>query len=87
MDALELLATLCIVEAAESQQVFEDGLIRHLGKLHVGNKNPSLACVRLIQQHADLFTPRTDTMRSTFAQQNHLRVLYYVIERLNFIKI
>ena len=36
------------------------------------------------QQHADLFTPRTVTMCSIFAQQNHLGVLNYVIDCLNF---
>ena len=33
------------------------------------------ALAPLRQQHADLFTPRTDTMRSFFAQQNQLGVL------------
>ena len=49
------------------------------------------ALAPLRQQHADLFTPRTDldTMRSGgsfFAQQNHqiLGVLNYVIDCLNF---
>ena len=41
----------------------------------------------LRQQHADLFTPRTDTMRSFFAQQDHLGVLNYVIDCLNFMTI
>jgi hypothetical protein len=45
----------------------------------------ALAPVR--QQHADLFTPRTDTMRSFFAQQDHLGVLNYVIDCLNFMNI
>ena len=42
------------------------------------------ALARVRQQHADLFTCRTDTMRSFFAQQNHLGVLKYVIDCLNF---
>ena len=42
------------------------------------------ALAPLRQQHADLFTPRPDTMRSFFAQQDHLVVLNYVIHRLNF---
>jgi len=41
------------------------------------------ALAPLRQQHADLFTPRTDTMRSFFAQQDHLGVLNYVIDCLN----
>ena len=36
------------------------------------------AMALLRQQHADLFTPQTDAMRSFFAQQDHLGVLNYV---------
>ena len=44
------------------------------------------------QQHADLFTSRTDTMRSFqktlfFAQQDHLGVLNYVIDYLSLMHI
>ena len=39
------------------------------------------------QQHAGLFTPRTSTVRSFFAQQYHLGVLNYVIDCLNFMNI
>ena len=35
------------------------------------------ALASLGQQHADLFTPRTDTMRPFFAQQDHLGVFHY----------
>ena len=45
------------------------------------------AIAPLRQQHADLFTPVTDTMRSFFAQQDHLGVLNYVIDCLNFMNI
>ena len=45
------------------------------------------ALAPLRQQHADLFTPRTGTMRSFFAQQNHLGVLNYVIDCLDFMSI
>ena len=41
------------------------------------------ALAPLRQQHTDLFTPRTNTMRSFFAQQDHLGVLNYVIYRLS----
>lgn len=41
----------------------------------------------LRQRHAGLFTPSTDTMRSFFAQQDHLGVLNYVIDRLDFMNI
>ena len=37
----------------------------------------------LMQRHADLFTPRTDIMRSFLAQQDHLADLNYVIDCLN----
>ena len=37
--------------------------------------------------HSSLFTARTDTMRSFFAQQGHLGVLNYVIDCLNFMNI
>ena len=45
------------------------------------------ALASLRQQHADLFTPRTDTMRSFFAQQDHLGVLKYVIDGLDSMNI
>ena len=47
------------------------------------------ALAPLRQQHADqgLFTPRTDTMRSFLAQQDHLGVFDYVIDCLNFLTI
>ena len=38
------------------------------------------ALAPLRQQHADLFTPGTDTARSCFAQQDHLAVLNYIID-------
>ena len=43
--------------------------------------------LNLRQQHADLFTARTDTMRSFFAEQDHLGVLNYVIACLDFMNI
>ena len=42
------------------------------------------ALAPLKQQHADLFTPRTVTIRSFSAQQNHLGVLNYFIDCLQF---
>ena len=41
------------------------------------------ALAPLRQRHADLFTPPTDTMRSFFAQQDHLGVLNYICYRLS----
>ena len=41
----------------------------------------------LRQKHAYLFTPATDTMRSFFAQPDHLGVLNYVIDCLDFMDI
>ena len=40
-----------------------------------------------MESKPDLFTPQTDTMRSFFAQQDHLGVLNYVIDCLNFMNI
>ena len=45
------------------------------------------ALAPLRQKHADLFAPATDTMRSFFAQPDHLRVLNYVIDCLDFMEI
>ena len=47
------------------------------------------ALASLRQQHADLFTPHTDSMRSFLAQQDHLGVLNYVMDShsLNFMNI
>ena len=54
-------------------------------EMHMVFECAALAPLR--QQHADLFTPRTDTMRSLFAQQDHLGVLNYDINCLNFMHI
>ena len=43
------------------------------------------ALAPLRQQYAGLFMPRTDTMRSFFAQQDHLGVLNYVTACLDFL--
>ncbi len=42
------------------------------------------ALTSLRHHYADLFTDDTTTMRSFFAQQNHLRVLHYVIACFDF---
>ena len=64
-------------------------LARAIGdEKHMTFECTALASLR--QQHADHFTPRTDqchdTMRSIsfFAQQDHLGVLSYVIDCLDF---
>ena len=54
-------------------------------EMHMVFECATLAPLR--RQHADLFTPHTDTMRSFFAQQDHLGVLNYVIDCLNFMHI
>ena len=51
-------------------------------KKHMVFECTALAPLR--QQYADLFTPHTETMRSFFAQQDHLGVLNYVIDCLSF---
>ena len=55
---------------------------RYIGMLFLCT---ALAFLR--QRHAHLFTPGTNTMRSFFAQQDHLGVLNYVIDCLDFMKI
>ena len=52
-------------------------------EMHMVYECTALAPLR--QQHADLFMPCTDTMRSFFAKQDHLGVLNYVTDCLNFI--
>ena len=42
------------------------------------------ALAPLRQQHADLFTPHTDTMPSFFAQQDHLGILNFIIDCLKY---
>ena len=54
-------------------------------EMHMVFECAALAPLR--QQHANLFTPHTDNMRSFFAQQDHLGVLNYVIDFLNFMHI
>ena len=54
-------------------------------EMHMAFECAAMAPVR--QQQADLFTPHTDIMRSFFAQQDHLGVLNYVIDCLNFMRI
>ena len=54
-------------------------------EMHLVFQCAALAPLR--QRHADLFTPPTDTMRSFFAQQDHLGVLNYVIDCLDFMNI
>ena len=49
-------------------------------EMHMVLECTALAPLR--QQHADLFTPHTDTMCSFFAQQDHLGVLNYVTDCL-----
>ena len=52
---------------------------------HLVFECPALASLR--QRHAGLFTSQTDTMRSFFAQQDHLGVFHYVIDCLDFMQI
>ena len=42
---------------------------------------------QLRQQHVDLFTSHTDTMRSFFAQQHHLGMFHYVVDCLDLMSI
>ena len=46
-----------------------------------------VALAPLRQRYATLFTGLTDTMRSFFAQHDHLGVFHYVIDCLDFMNI
>ena len=50
-------------------------------EMHLVFECASLAALRA--KYADLFTTTTTTMRSFFAQSDHLRVLHHVIDCLN----
>ena len=50
-------------------------------EMHLVFECASLAALRA--EYADLFTTTTTTMRSFFAQSDHLRVFHYVIDCLN----
>ena len=50
------------------------------GGLHMIHECPVLQPLRL--QYAALFTPDTDTMRSFFAQQDHMQVFKFVLDCL-----
>ena len=46
---------------------------------------PVLQPLRL--QYAALFTPDTDTMRSFFSKQDHMQVVKFVLDCLDFLKL
>ena len=54
-------------------------------ELHMILECPVLQPLRL--QYAALFTPDTDTMRSFFAQQDHIQVFKFVLDCLDFLKL
>ena len=54
-------------------------------ELHMIYECPVLQPLRL--QYAALFTPDTDTMRSLFAQQDHMQVFKFVLDGLDFLKL
>ncbi|KAL3157281.1 hypothetical protein ABBQ38_001513 [Trebouxia sp. C0009 RCD-2024] len=54
-------------------------------EMHLVFECAALAPLR--QRYASLFTVRTDTMRSFFAQQDHLGVFHYVIACFDFMHI
>ncbi len=47
----------------------------------------SLHITNLGQQYAALFTADTDTMRSFFAQQDHMQVFNFILDCLDFLNI
>ena len=54
-------------------------------KLYMIHECPVLQPLRL--QYAALFTPDIDTMRSFFAQQDHMQVFKFVLDCLDFLKL
>ena len=53
--------------------------------LHMIHECPDLQPLRL--QYAALFTPDTNTVRSFFAQQDHMQVFKFVLDCLDFLKL
>ena len=68
-----------------------DRLCTHCGsvavadELHMIHECPVLQPLR--QQYAALFSTDTNTMRSFFAQQDHMQVFSFVLDCLDFLKI
>ena len=56
-------------------------------ELHMIHECPVLQPLRIHVQYAALFTPDTDTMRSIFAQQDHIQVFKFVLNCLDFLKL
>ena len=54
-------------------------------ELHMISECPALQAVR--QRYASLFFANTDTMRSSFAQQDHLQVFKFVLDCLDVFQI
>ena len=54
-------------------------------ELHMIHECPVLQPLRL--QYAALFTPDTNTMRSFFAQPDHMRVFKFVLDCLDFLNL
>ena len=70
-----------------------DRVCTHCGGIAVADEShmihgsgcPVLQPLRL--QYAALFTPDTNTMRSFFAQQDHMQVVKFVLDCLDFLKL
>ena len=56
-------------------------------ELHMIHECPVLQLLRLQYAAFKLFTPDTDTMRSFFAQQDHMQVFKFVLDCLDFLKL
>ena len=61
------------------------GAVAVADELHMGFECPALHPLR--QQYASLFSTNTDTMRSFFAQQDHMRVFKFILGCLDFLQI
>ena len=61
------------------------GSVAVADELHMIFECPALQAVR--QQYASLFSANTDTMRSFFAQQDHMQVFKFVLDCLDVFQI
>ena len=62
--------------------IADNNVADELHMIHEFIRMPFLQPLRL--QYAALFTPDTNTMRSFFAQQDHMRVFKFVLDCLDF---